>query len=202
MLGQKGQDIELLLHQGDLLLPLPDGAVGVVDDQIPVETDTGRLRPPLIPAEMCLHLGQKHLNGEGLDDVLISPGSKALDLVGVLHPGGEEQNRAGHVLPDPAAHLQAVHVRHIHIQQNQVRLPSRQGHGLLPAASRQHLIAPTAKAAGQHVPDVLLIIYDQQRGWHKQSSFLTISPAPQASPPALVRRWSDRSCGKPKCPRR
>ena len=162
VLGEEGEDVKLLFDQRDLRLPQPDSPVGVVDDQLPVKTHLGGNRPAAVPAQMGLHLRPQYVNGEGLYNVLVAPGGKPTQLVTVLHPGGQKQDWARDIPPDAPAHLQPIHIRHTHVQQDQIRPPGGQGDRFLTAIRSQDLVSGPAEVAGQHVSDILFIVSDQE----------------------------------------
>ena len=170
ILGEQGQDIELLSGQGDLLAPETEGPVRIVDGQLLVEPDAGRGGPAAVPPQAGRHLGLQHRQRDRLGDVLVAPGGKAAELVLVPPQGGEKEDGTGHVPPDPAADLQPAHIRQHHVQQDQIRPGGGLLQSLPAAAGGGHLVSRPAEVAGQLVPQGFLIIHDQQSVRHCPSS--------------------------------
>ena len=83
--------------------------------------------------EMRAHARGKLVQGEGLYHVIVAARGKAAELVRLLYTGGEKDYGAGDVPAYPAADLKAVEVRHVHVQQDEVRRAPRLTHGLFPA---------------------------------------------------------------------
>lgn len=81
------------------------------------------------------------LDGEGLYDIVVPAGGKAVELVALLDARGEEDYRAGDVLAYAAADLEPVEVRHVHVKQYEVRCAAGLTNGLFAAGRAHYLVA-------------------------------------------------------------
>ena len=97
-------------------------------ETFPFSTAVAALAP-----ETRAHARGKLVQGEGLYHVIVAARGKAAELVRLLYTGGEKDYGAGDVPAYPAADLKAVEVRHVHVQQDEVRRAPRLTHGLFPA---------------------------------------------------------------------
>ncbi len=142
---------------------LPDGgqllALGELGGHAPVALGIGE-------ADQVPDPGHQGAALDGLVEVLVGAGLEALQLaVGVVELGGEEHHRharAGRVLADAPADLEAVHVGHADVEQDEVDaalLHLLQGLGAAECAEH-------TKALGLQVgldePDVRRLVVDHQ----------------------------------------
>ena len=82
----------------------------------PTSTVSGRQ-----PAQQGAHPGQQLGEAEGLADVVVGARVEADDEVDLVGAGGEhEDGEVGHLEPDPAADLEAVHAGQAEVEHQQV----------------------------------------------------------------------------------
>ena len=117
---------------------------------------------------MRLDAGVQFLHLERLGDVIHPAGGERLHLVQLLGEGADEDDR------DPLervvglevfAHLVAVHLRHVDVQQDQVRgvAPGRQQRQLA-AGDGADLVPAVLEHAGQHLEVGGGVVHDQDAG--------------------------------------
>eukprot|EP01132_Coremiostelium_polycephalum_P019197 gene19196-biopygen10481 len=116
--GEQVQQGELLVGQGDAHAATADAALEHVDLQV------GDLQVFFFTAWPAPGQGAqaRHQFGEGkrLDQVIVGAQLQALDAVGNIVPGGQEQHRRVGFLAQATQHFPAVHLRHHHVQHDHV----------------------------------------------------------------------------------
>ena len=106
------------------------------------------------------HTGPQLVQVKGLDNVVVRPRLEPGDLVRGSHAGGQEEDGAGDVVPYGLADGQAVHARHIDVQQNQIRPFPGFFQGFRTAAGGQDLVL-RCEIAGHHFYNPWFIVHDQ-----------------------------------------
>ena len=120
----------------------------------------GCSRGGLAAAQHRLDAGHHFLGVKGLDHVIVGAQLQAQHLVKGLALGGEHHHRGIARLADAAAHFQAVHPGHHHIQQHHVGLDLVElFQALLAVAGRGDLIALLGQVQAQQLTDVGVIIH-------------------------------------------
>ena len=145
---------------GHLVVLRVDGQPARRDDR------RGLLRPGLKhggAADVGLHPGQQLPHGKGLGDVVVRPDFQAQHLVRLALPGGKDDHR--HVvslLPEDAAHVEAVPLGQHDVQQDQVRplLPGG-GQSRLAVISGEDGVALLLQVEAHDVHDTLLVLHDE-----------------------------------------
>jgi hypothetical protein len=107
---------------------------------------------------------------ERLDHVVVGAHLEAEHAIHLVTARGEHDDgqapRRG-ILPQPAAHLEPVHLRQHEIEKHQVgRPPAREAEGLGPAPAVSHLVALALQVEDEEVPDVRLVLDDQHALGH------------------------------------
>ena len=104
--------------------------------------------------------------GRGLDDEVVRPQRESAELLRVAPLRRQEQDRhLGVPRTDLRADVVAVHPRHHHVEQHEVR-PSRpeEGQRLLPVRRRAHGVVLAFKQGDESFPDGRLVLRQQNLG--------------------------------------
>lgn len=176
ILREELYDVELTPGELYGFAVIRDAPVGVVYGQRAVKAHLAGGHVPLFPAQVRVHARGQLAGGEGFDDVVVSSGGKAPELIALLHTRREEDDGAGDVLAYQAADLQPVYVGQPHVQQYQVGLGACGAHGLHARVCAEHVVPALAEKPGEHVGYVPLVVRYQQPVSHC------------ARPPVLFRR--------------
>ena len=115
--GEELDDLILFFCQPDLLPAGGDRLCVKIHSQCAAGQQMPCPELPVVAADMRLDPGPELCKRKGLDDIIIAARRKACDLVRILDAGGQEQDRAAHLTADPAADREAVHLRHIDVEQ-------------------------------------------------------------------------------------
>ena len=129
-LGHHGrQDAELPAGARDGLAGCPPYLVpeGVHRDRSHPQDPVGRWRGALDAAQQGSDSGHQLAWTVGLGHVVVGTEVEAEEQVVLTGPGGQHQDRHGRFLAQDPAHIESVDVRHHHIEDEQVRLPSADG---------------------------------------------------------------------------
>ena len=164
ILSQKLHDLKLLFGQINLPPLAKQASLTKINRQITVKINLRPLpcRVPRLPAQMRLHTRFQLPQGKRLHNVIISAGSKALQLVGFLNAGCQENYWPGKIVTNLPAQLQTVLAWHLNIQQQTIRLFSQLPQRLLRIACRQHQITTITQKPRQHCQNIRFIIHHQQ----------------------------------------
>ena len=86
----------------------------------------GRLLGASRSAQECLDAGRDLVQVKGFGDVVVGSRSQALHAIGDRVAGGEEEDRQFGVAGAQAfQRLEAVHARHLHVEDDDVRVEAR-----------------------------------------------------------------------------
>ena len=173
-LAQQLHDVELRFGERNLLGALRarhlDAPSTEVDRNIGIDARLrrNRRRPAILAHQVRPDAFAQHIEREGLYHVIVPARRKPVDLVGVLHAGGEEYDGARQQASHAPAELEAVHARHIDVQQHDIdarcSAPETRvdSHKRFPCAVRDNgRIALKLEILLQHSGYRLLIIYDE-----------------------------------------
>ena len=170
--GGGGQVVEQLhLLGGRVHLFAVDGELeGIhVNDQL-VENQTAGLflgSGSGAAAQHRLDAGQDLLHFEGLGDVVIGAVFETGYLVIGLALGGEHDDGSLALSPDSPADRPAIHDRHHHVQQHQVRLNGPElGQPLAAVCGDGHGVALFFQIHLQKLRNIPVVFYDQYRYCH------------------------------------
>lgn len=146
---------------------LGDGESGAVEGESAVLFDGGPLAAGCLhPSQHGADTGFDDLGTGGFDDVVVGARLQSDDDVEVVTPGGEHDDRELAVLPDPAAHLDAVDPGQHQVQQEQIGLELREGgEPGLTGGGRTHLVAAAAQPEFDPFADGGVVFYEQH-AWH------------------------------------
>ena len=86
-----------------------------------------RSGPPFGPAQHRAHAGDELLGAEGLDHVVVGAELETDELVGLLAPGGQHDDRHIRRSADLARDLQPVRAGQSKVEDDQVRRPRAEG---------------------------------------------------------------------------
>ena len=161
MHGQKFYQVKLHFGEGNLFPVIKYFSLRVVDNQFSLKLKLFSGCHTLLPPQVRHDSGIQFIHAERFHNIIVSADHQAIDPVLFLHPCREEENGTAHVIPDPSAHLIAVHTRHIDIQKDHVRLYLHFIQGFLPVCCSINLISLQLKIIFQHAADILFIIHDQ-----------------------------------------
>ena len=159
--GQQLQNVKFLPGQNDRPAASRDSPGCIVHRQISEKAHRAPALPPLFPAQMGCNPGPQLVQVKGLDNVVVRPRLEPGDFVRGFHAGGQEEDGAGDVIPYGLADGQAVHARHIDVQQNQIRPFPRFFQGFRTAVGGQDLVL-RCEIAGHHFYNPRFIVHDQQ----------------------------------------
>ena len=194
-LAGHGQRAERLLHQMPLLVGQVVGfelvqdleeAIGrsqrrlqAVGDGVPVGLQLGVLQRQVlalgeqlllqpVQLQMMLDARQQLLALDRFGDVVDRAEAEALDLVGgIVHRGHEDDRDVGgaRIALEPAADFEAVHLRHAHVEQDEVRRCQAHFLECLRSAAGQHQVEPVlGEKVGDQAQVLRFVVDDQQRG--------------------------------------
>ncbi|EKD39561.1 MAG: hypothetical protein ACD_75C00371G0007 [uncultured bacterium] len=113
----------------------------------------------------------------GLSDKGIGPGGQYLQTSGLLHVGGDDDERQKWpLLPQPAKQLKSVHARHQEIDGHRLRRHLVQmQQGVVPAVRLHHFMAVAAQHSAEALPGILRIVNDKY--FHRTSSSYLFLPS-------------------------
>ena len=115
------------------------------------------------PSKYGLHSCHKDLGAEGFGDIFVHSQVKTKKLVSLVPSGGEHNDRHFGVLPDLAAYLPAVHLRHHHVKNDKrdILFLIKQIHGSLAVPGFQYLEIFLNKEVLHQFPHPAFIIYNK-----------------------------------------
>lgn len=120
-------------------------------------------RAPLA-CDLRFHAGAEHLERERLCHVVVASCGEACYGIGVFHARGEEDNGARDAFAYLAAHLEAVAVGEVHVEQDNVgRVPSGL-RCLRGARCDERAVAFEGEVIGEHVCNVSLVFHNEHKG--------------------------------------
>ena len=182
VLYQQAQDAPLRIRQVQLPVVAPDHVAGEADPQaapLRLLLDRLRLAPvDLVPPQQALHPGQQLRVGEGLHQVVVPAAGVAHGQIRLLALGGEEQHRHVPLFPQPQAHVVAGDPLHHDVQDHQVHILGvvfQILQGLLAAGGLRYLEALPRQQDAQHVPDLPVVVHNQNFIPHTASPTLMSS---------------------------
>ena len=111
-------------------------------------------------AQHRLHPLDQQALAERLVDVVVGAEVEAEDLVDLLVLGGQDDHRQVGGLAQAPQHLHAVHARHLHVEDGQVRrvaLQRRQAGGAVVVGL--HRVAVAFQRQGDRGDDVLVVVH-------------------------------------------
>ena len=107
---------------------------------------------------------QQFPEAEGFDDIIVGSQLQPQHPIQLLAPGRQHQNRHSALPPNFPADLPALHLRHHHIQQQQVGcFALGQGQGLCSVVGSQNAIALFFQLVAQGVYDHFVVVCHQNR---------------------------------------
>ena len=157
------EQLELLAGELDLLAAQEHpSAVGVdVEERVLL----GLQRVDDAAAQQRPGPGEQLGEPEGLGDVVVGPCVEPHDGVDLVGPGREDEHgHAAALLPEPAAHLEAVHLREPEVEHDQVGLAQGALERGLPVRAHLHLVALSAESTGERVGDRGVVLGEQHLG--------------------------------------
>ena len=177
---QHPQQLELLVGQADL---------GAVDEHAPPgqlhahAPDLDGLRGE--PAQQRADPGQQLGEAEGLADVVVGAGVEADDEVDLVGAGGEhEDGEVGHLGPDAAADLEAVHAGQAEVEHQQVDVAAadalQRAH---PVVGDRDVVALALQRPRERLGDRRVVLGEQDRGHDRRVSPTARAPAGTRLPP-------------------
>jgi len=172
------QDERGVRHRDRVEMPLQDGGVQVdacemvaeIVGQYPeqfilVLGQVAEVLTRTAQCEMSAHAGEQLGLVEGLGDIVHAAALEGFDDEALVIGGGQEDDRnvfPTRILFDLAAHLDAVHFRHQHIEQNQSGCVRFEKFKRLPAAGGgDDLMADLADQGAEELQVLLLVVNDQ-----------------------------------------
>jgi len=147
--------------------PVDRDLAGVEIDGEPAGHEPGARRLRRSPPQHGAHAGQQLARIEGFGQVVVGAQLEADDLVDVLAPRGQHEDRQRGCLrrgAQPPAHLETVHPRQHHVEQHHVEAAAAQrGQAALPVADDRHVDLVAAEVLGHHRGQARIVL-DQERG--------------------------------------
>ena len=126
----------------------------------------GRLLGASRSAQECLDAGGDFVQVEGFGDVVVGSRSQALHAIGDRVAGGEEEDGQFGVAGAQAfQRLEAVHARHLHVEDDDVRVEARRlGERVEPVLGGVRLPAFVAQGLREQVRQHCLVVDDEHAG--------------------------------------
>jgi hypothetical protein len=152
-------------------LPRISGRVlrGIEVQQPVLQRSIRRCRRPwlLQPLQDHLDAGHQFARAEGLGHIVVAADLQAQDAVHLRIVRGQEQDRHVGRLADLPAHAEAVQFGEAHVEDNEIGVAFAEGaDGRLAVARLQGCEAGLVQRKPHNLPDVRIIINDQDRGCH------------------------------------
>jgi hypothetical protein len=150
------REVNLVTGAGDLVAVFVQFEVGYAQ-----HTLAGLVRRRA--AQHRVHAREQFLDAERLDDVVVGSGAQPADAVVRGVPRRQEDDRdLGTRRPEVLQHAEAVHARHHHVKDNEIRIRLRDsGEGGLAIVGGHCLEAVETQRRRHQVGDVLLVVNDQ-----------------------------------------
>ena len=122
----------------------------------------GSSRGGLAAAQHRFDAGHHFLGVKGLDHVVVGTQLQAQHFIKGLALGGEHHHRGVACLADAAAHFQAVHAGHHHVQQHHVGFDLIElFQAFLAVVGHRDLIALLGQVQPQQFADVGIVVHDE-----------------------------------------
>ena len=157
------QDLELAWGQVHGVGADPDLMTGGVEDERP-----DRQPPVLIGrrtrgvAKRDPKTGIELVDPERLGDVVVGTTIERFDLLLLLVPTGQDDDRCPRLAPDPADELQPVHVRQAEVEQDHIRAARRPAlEGRLAVGRLAGPVTPPRQLADDHRASLVVVLDDQ-----------------------------------------
>jgi hypothetical protein len=187
--GEEEQQIELALRERDLLAGDEHAAGGGVDLELgDAQRRLGAVLVGLVAAQHGIDAGDELGGGEGLDDVVVGAEAQAVDAVGLVAPGGEEDDRDARTraLPQQPHDLEPVETGQHEVEHDEVWVPGRDaGEGGVPVAGDARVVVRALEVARHDLRDRRLIVDDEHPSARLAGHLLMI-----AARRAREKRWS------------
>ena len=185
MAGEEGEQLVLALCQLDGAAAFVDLKILGVDRQRAARAHAalgGCAGDHRRAADVRLHAGHQLAHGKGLGDVVVRADLQAEDLVLLLLAGGENDDR--HIVAlgaQSAADVKAHHLRHHHVEQDEVGLfLARERETRLAVVGLERGVALALEVEADDVHDVHLVLDDEDGFFRLHahfSSFLRVRRA-------------------------
>src|SRR5664280_939487 len=169
--GEMPQDLELGRREVDLAACALDAPALQVDEEVVVAQDApapGIGEVAVGAPEQRLDPAHQLAQAERLGEVVVRPELEADDLVHLVVPGGQDQNRHLSVgRTDPAQDLKTVHARQADVEDDQVgRLVRREVQPLLAGPGDRDLVPLLLEGVLDAARDRVLVFDDQDGARH------------------------------------
>ncbi len=161
---------ELGARQRDRAAPQRDDAVVEPDREVAgLHPSRVGVRSGLDPAQEGPDAGRELLGHEGLGDVVVGPGLEARDDVVAVGAGGDHDDRHPAVVPDPAAHREAVEAGQVEVEEHDVRVVAVHGlESLLAVRGLGDVVPLVLQREAQGPPDPGIVLDEQHTLGHRR----------------------------------
>ena len=111
---------------------------------------------------MRLYARAQFVQAEGLYDIVVPADPETGNFIRIVHARSQKEYGTAHMVPDPLADFQPVHIRHVDVQQDHIRLQAQLLQRLRARKGGQHVVAAHLKIIAQHVHDIKFIVHYQE----------------------------------------